>query len=181
MLQPELEEATAALYPRATKTAELLAQDVDDFDRELDAELSEAAAAADIPAPTHHEPDFDDFDRELAALLGEELSTPPPAAPLAAPASDAELDEEMEEVEVDTTATPPQRCSAGGPGAEACAANAALARGGTAAAEAETKTAASGEDRAVIELSARNLEATITDESKHVLLMFYAPWCSVST
>ena len=150
----ELEEAAAALYPRATKPA-------------------------DVPAPTPApaRDDFDDFDRELAAELGEEL----PAAPPAAEASDAELDEEMEEVEIETTAAPPQSCAAGGAGAPSCAANAARAPKDTAAAKEETKTAASREGGAVIELSAQNLEATIKDESKHTLVMFYAPWCSVRT
>ena len=154
LLQPELEEAAAALYPRATKPA-------------------------DVPAPTPApaRDDFDDFDRELAAELGEEL----PAAPPAAEASDAELDEEMEEVEIETTAAPPQSCAAGGAGAPSCAANAARAPKDTAAAKEETKTAASREGGAVIELSAQNLEATIKDESKHTLVMFYAPWCSVRT
>ena len=162
LLQPELEDAAAALYPRATKPQ------------------------ADVPAapPAPARDDFDDFDRELAAELGEEL----PAAPPAAEASDAELDEEMEEVEIETTAAPPQSCAAGGAGAPSCAANAARAPKDTAAAKEETKTAAAKEETktaasreggAVIELSARNLEATIKDESKHTLVMFYAPWCSV--
>jgi hypothetical protein len=190
LLQPELEEAAAALYPRATKPADVPAptpaparDDFDDFDRELAAELGEELPAA-PPAPAREA--LDDFDRELAAELGEEL----PAAPQAAEASDAELDEEMEEVEIETTAAPPQSCAAGGAGAPSCAANAARAPKDTAAAKEETKTAAAKEDTktaasreggAVIELSAQNLEATIKDESKHTLVMFYAPWCSVRT